>query len=37
VALAYRRRTAADIDAVFEPKSIIYEVAADMARLHGLD
>ena len=38
MALAYsRRRATADIDAVFEPKSVIYEVAADMARLHGLD
>jgi hypothetical protein len=38
MALAYsRRRATADIDAVFEPKSVIYEVAAGMARLHGLD
>jgi hypothetical protein len=38
MALVYsRRRATADIDAVFEPKSVIYEVAADMARLHGLD
>ena len=33
IALAYdRRRSTRDIDAVFEPKSAVYEAAADVAR-----
>ena len=37
IALAYdERRTTRDIDAVFEPKMVIYEVAAAMATEQGL-
>lgn len=37
IALAYdERRATRDIDAVFEPKSIVYEAAAVVAGRHGL-
>lgn len=37
IALAYdARRSTRDIDAVFEPKMVIYEVAADVAERRGL-
>lgn len=37
MAVAYGRdRLTRDIDAVFEPKTVIYEVAADLAASHGL-
>lgn len=38
IALAYDvRRTTCDIDAVFEPKSIIYKAAAEIAKEYGLE
>jgi hypothetical protein len=38
MALAYStRRSTADLDAVFEPKLVIYEVASRMAERRGLD
>lgn len=38
MALAYNtRRATRDIDAVFEPKTVVYEVAAMLAVHHGLD
>ncbi len=38
MAIAYStRRATKDIDAVFEPKSVIYEVAGRMAEQRGLD
>ncbi len=38
MALAYNtRRSTRDIDAVFEPKATIYQVAARIAQHHGLD
>lgn len=37
LALAYdARRSTRDIDAVFEPKSLIYEAASEIAEAHGL-
>ena len=37
ISLAYStRRSTADLDAIFEPKQVIYEVAASMARDHAL-
>lgn len=38
MALAYNtRRATRDIDAVFEPKRIVYEAAARVAQRHGMD
>lgn len=38
MALAYNtRRATRDIDAVFEPKAVIYEIAAVVGARHGLD
>jgi hypothetical protein len=37
IALAYSpRRTTRDLDAVFEPKSLVYSAARDVGRRHGL-
>jgi hypothetical protein len=37
MALAYnRRRTTRDLDAVFEPKSVVYDAARTVAQRHGL-
>ncbi len=38
IALAYNtRRVTRDVDAVFEPKAVIYEIAAELAGERGLD